>query len=60
MIFSTDIRGPRVMDHSNFGSHMTFYLGQNSNLSSTLVYDQVQAKLLTFSSATAVLSLHCY
>lgn len=26
-----------VMDHSHFGGHMTFDLGQNSNLSSTFI-----------------------
>ena len=47
------------MNCNNFGDPPTFHLahssGQNLNLSNTLVYDQIPAKLMTFPSALSVL-----
>ncbi len=51
MQFSTYIHGAHMMN-LNFGDPRTFHLVppscQNSNLSNTLVYDQILAKLICF------------
>ncbi len=44
----TDIHGPQRMNCNNFGDPPTFpLLPTAGHLSSTLVYDQIPAKLLT-------------
>ncbi len=51
---------PLRMNCNNFAHRLTFLLapssGQNFSLSNTLVYDHIPEKVMTFPSASAVLS----
>ncbi len=57
--FGTHIHVTFRMNCNNFGDPLTCYLapssGQNLNVSSTVVYDQIPAELMTVPSASAVL-----
>ncbi len=59
MNFYTDIHGVHRMNCYHFGDPLTFLVAPSSvqifDLSHTLVYDQIKAKLI-FLSASAVLS----
>lgn len=56
----TDIRYPLRMNYNNVGDPLTFYCmpsGQNICFSSTLVYNEIPAKLMTFISLSCTLCL---
>ncbi len=61
--FGIDIFGSQMMDPNDCGDPLTFHLapssGQTLHVSSTLVYDQISTKLMTFPSASAVLCVSC-
>lgn len=58
MKFCSDVYSPQRLNLNDFSDILTFPLvllsGQNLNLSSTLVYDQIFAKVMTFPSASVV------
>lgn len=58
MKFCSGVDGAQRMNINGFGDILTSLLvpssGQNFNLTCTLVYDQILAKVMTFPSVTAV------
>ena len=57
--FCTDIHGPLKMDPADFGNLLVPPAGHFVNLSNTLVYDEIPAKLMT-SPASAVIVASAY
>ncbi len=52
------IHGAHVMRANDFGDPLIFHLAPpKCNLSNTLVYDQIHAKLMTFAPASALFSV---